>query len=317
MSYNIPRAPASHGPPFFEHTKGHYHFYSQETSDLMSSAWNSNIDPSLASSSSAREHPSQDINMSLQTSDVPLERFLQHHENHFMFDTDRMVHHPQGFPRDLNSSAAPIQSLPQAPAYQRLSSPCPSHDPTSTCSSARTPGPEIDSNWYDSQHSPMSQPQEFYFAQPSPYIGQGFPDWTGVPQSQTYPHQTGYPCVQMSQVQGLPDLQQEDATYDGLHEGYNSLELKLEYVVDPIHVKHECIPTTSSYHFDEGLGVSIKDEGSLSDDAVHPDTISEIDADGEDEDLEAEHIPEEPLSEDEYTPKSKRTSRRKPKTPTP
>jgi hypothetical protein len=312
MHFNTPRASASHGPPFFEDS----HYYSQETAAIIQTAWNENIDPLLQNSPISRENPSQEIKMSLQNQvPPPLERYLSHTENHFLYDPDRMQHHSRGLPHTLTRPAAPIHSLPQTPSH-RLTSPCPSHDPTSSCGSARTPGSETE--WQESQYSPMPYSRdEFYLPQTTSFIGQGFPEWTGIPH-QTFSQQNGFPCVQMSQIQGLPDLQPEEGMFESIDEGYNSIDMKNVYPMDDNqipHMKHEH-STRYSYQVDEGLGASIKDEGSLPDITAsqsHVDAMSEADADGEAEE-DIEPIPE-PVSDAEYTPKPSRTRKvRSPRT---
>ncbi|EHL01788.1 putative PR domain zinc finger protein 10 [Glarea lozoyensis 74030] len=97
--------------------------------------------------------------------------------------------------------------------------------------------------------------------------------------------------------------------YETIDEAYNSIEVKNVYSVSDnqiMHLKHEH-SIAYNYQIDEGIGASIKDEGSLPDVAPahsHLDAMSEADADGELEE-DTEVIPE-PLSDTEYTPKRSR-----------
>jgi hypothetical protein len=274
---------------------------------MIQTAWNENIDPLLQTSPASRKSSNEDIKMSLQNQIPPLETYLRHSENHFLFDTERMPHQFQVLPQSLNRPVAPTSALPQTPG-QRRSSPCLSHKPTSSCGSARTPDSEAE--WQEPQYSPIQYSREdFFMPQATSFIGHGFPEWSGAPQ-QTLSKPIGFPCVQMSQIQGMPDLQPEEMMYESIDEGYNSINTKNGYAMDDnqvIHLKNDQ-HITYNYQIDEGIGASIKGDGSLPDVAnsqSHTDDMSEADADGEsEEDVEA--IPE-PVSDEEYTPKRTRS----------
>lgn len=144
------------------------------------------------------------------------------------------------------------------------------------------------------------------------YLGQGFPDqWLGASQSQFFTQTTGYPCVNMSQVQVFADPQ--EVSWDA-EEGYAAMEMKADYGVqtDNRSIKVDSCP------IDEGLGDSIKSEGSpaASGSAHHDIELgSEMDAEGEEEDIEHNTITTEAPSDTEYSPRSTRTRKRRPSKP--
>lgn len=303
MEYNL-GCGSSQIPPFFNDSMSNSHFYSQEDSLDSQNTWMDNIDPELRSSS-RNQNDSPDSLMAWQRQPQPIDRFMFEPERNF-FTAGPLQHHPQGFPHGLNKPPAPISSLPQAPRV-RMASPGLSHELTSSCSSARSPGP--DAEWYNAQYSPQAQARDDYSVpMATSYLGQGFQDsWSGSPQffSQTYQ------CINLSQVQGIPDISPQEVTYEA-DEGYAAIELKAEYAMqtDSRNIKVDSYPT------DEGLGRSIKSGSPPESTSARQDidVTSEMDADGDDEEIDPDTIVaevEEP-SDTEYSPRSTRTRKRRP-----
>ncbi|KAH6674415.1 hypothetical protein B0J14DRAFT_40371 [Halenospora varia] len=308
MAYNLPSGSASQGPPFFTDNMASSQFYFQEDDLVVQNAYMDKIDPLLRAS-----RPSRSPQMGFQSQQAPIQRYMHQEERNF-FTTGPMQHHPQGFPHSLNRPQAPISTLPQAPQH-RMVSPTPSQDPTSTCSSARSPAPDLD--WYDVQYSPLAVPRDDYpVRNDTSFLGQGFQDlWSGAPQNQTYP-QLSFNGVNMSQIQGLPDP--EEVTFDAADEGFHAMEMKAEYEHQSQSKSslHSGTYIHNHYPIDEGLGTSIKDEASPADTSsthhsidVDVNNNSEIDAecDAEDEII----VADEHISDVEYTPKSTRTRKRR------
>ncbi|KAE9378343.1 hypothetical protein N431DRAFT_329622 [Stipitochalara longipes BDJ] len=113
-------------------------------------------------------------------------------------------------------------------------------------------------------------------------------------------------------------MPQEEACYDG-DEGYDEMAMKTEYTADIDNRMFKAEGGHSSYRYssDEGLGASIKDEGSPHESTIHvehveTDDLSDADADADgdiDQDSTIGVIG--PDDDDvEYTPKSTRTRKR-------
>ncbi|CAG8949969.1 hypothetical protein HYFRA_00004301 [Hymenoscyphus fraxineus] len=322
-SYNNHGSAFPGGPPFFQDTSI-CHFYTPENEAVIRRAWAESIDPILRSTQNIQDNSYQESKMPFQNQQRPLERFLDQTDNRVLLDHEQMQGFSQAYPQNLSKPSAPIQAVPQS-SRTRMISPCPSQEPSSTISSSASPGP--DPEWLsDSQYSPMIQPKDDFYFSPNgvtSFVGQGF-DWSGAGigqlPSNSYPRNTGIPCVNMSQIQGLPDLQPEEMIYEGGDEGYGALDMKNEYAVEVKQEQHHS--QAYQYHeIDEGIGASIKDEASPQASGSVQTHNSDIDAEGEDdedEDANDEEVEEEedpiqipePVSDTEYTPK--RTSRRKP-----
>lgn len=177
----------------------------------------------------------------------------------------------------------------------------------------------------------MAQPKDEFYTPPAanPFIGQDF-TFTGTcfAQLPSYRHNTGVACVNMNQIQAMPDFQPEEVAYEGADEGYATLDLKSDYAVETkneysVEMKQEHHHNNNAnyaYHeIDEGIGASIKDEASPQATGSTQTHHSDIDAEGEEEDdaseneldIDSEPIPiDDPLSDTEYTPK-RTSSRRK------
>ena len=124
--------------------------------------------------------------------------------------------------------------------------------------------------------------------------------------------------VQLSQIQAFSDMPAEEVCYDG-DEGYDEMALKTEYTteIDSRIFKAEGGHSAYRYPSDEGLGASIKDEGSPQNSTIHvehveADDLSDADADA-DGDIDQDSVTGVIGADDddvEYTPKSTRTRKR-------
>ncbi|RDL37641.1 uncharacterized protein BP5553_05074 [Venustampulla echinocandica] len=296
MAYNMPGSSATQGPPFFEEMMNASKLYTNDDYLLeVQNSWIENIDPLLRLPTQAQQV--------WQSQQEPLQRFMTQPERN-LFTAGPVHHHNQRLPQALNRPTAPISTLPQA-SRPRMTSPSPSQEQTSTtCSSARSPGPDMD--WYnEAQYSPMAQPRDDYsLPNATFYLGQAFPDpWARASEGQVFSLPQVYSCLQ--HIQGLPDLEPEEATFDP-DEGFSAIEVQPEYAieVDSGHLKNGI---TNDYPclVDEGIGTSIKDQSSpeatefpLS----QTDVSSEADADAEGED-DFELPIVDAISDPEYTPK--------------
>ena len=296
MAYNMPYG-AMHGPHFFNLANSQT--YPQEDLMDIQDSWMANIDPLLR----AQSHESS---MGWQQQQQPLQHYINQPERPLFTAPLR----PQVSLRGVNRHSDPISSLPQT-AHARMVSPSPSQEQTSTCSSARSPGAG-ENEWYqDNFYSPQSQ-DDYSLPNATSHMSQGLSDlWTDRPRSQAIPQISGYNCVNLSQVQGFADPQ--EVTYEA-DEGYNDMDMKAEYAAIELEnrsMKSQGLPASYRHSSDEGLGASIKDEGS----PQNAESINvDIDADAEaEEDPEADGdvIVAEAASDTEYSPKSSRSRKRR------
>jgi hypothetical protein len=204
-----------------------------------------------------------------------LQRFIQEPERTF-FSAAPLQTQPQGF-FDMTRPGAPISTLPRV-SQNRMSSPSPSQGAlTSTCSSALSPPAEND--WsQDNIFSPRMRGEELL---PMSQFGHSQQDFY-FEQLQTHGSH-----VQLSQIQGFSDMPAEEVCYDG-DEGYDEMALKTEYTteIDSRIFKAEGGHSAYRYPSDEGLGASIKDEGSPQNSTIHvehveADDLSDADADAD------------------------------------
>lgn len=270
----------------------------------ISASWQQNIDPLLRQVES-QNNP--EFCLSWQQPQ-PLQKWITEPER-ALFTAGPLPTRPQGFPRCLVRPTEGVPSLPKAP---RMTSPSFSQDLSSQCSSARSPGTEFD--LYSDSYYPLQE--EFLLPNSMSQFSQGLPDpWQDQPQIDMFPQIVGNSCVSLNQVQTFED--QQDAPFD--LEGYGNLGMKTEYI-DVDQTKPQQYNSFRLSPSDEGIGASIKDEGSPANTAtIYVDdasiTDADADADIEEEEEEEEIIPEDPVSDTEYSPKSTRTRKRQaPKT---
>jgi hypothetical protein len=277
-------------------------FFQDDLSGLDNS-WIDSIDPELRVQNQPQAPLSWQVQHQFQQQNQlqqPMQRFIQEPERTF-FSAAPLSIQSQGF---FN----PISTLPRV-SQNRMGSPSPSQGAlTSTCSSALSPPAEND--WsQDNIFSPQIQQEEL---QPMSQFSHSHPDlW--FEQFQPQGCRSTDPTVQLSQIQGFSDMAPE-VCYDA-DEGYDEMAMKTEYTADIDNRMFKAEGGHSSYRYpsDEGLGASIKDEGSPQNSTIHVDhdTFSDADADADAEgDIDGDVIVAEEPSDTEYTPKSTRTRKR-------
>ena len=274
-------------------------------------SWDNNLDPELRVPNQPQAPLSWQVQHQFQQQNQlqqPMQRFIQEPERTF-FSAAPLHTQPHGF-FDITRPGGPISTLPRV-SQNRLGSPSPSQGAlTSTCSAL---SPPAEHDWSpDTIFSPpmrgeelqnMSQfgpsQQDFYFEQFQPQGSH----------------------VQLSQIQGFSDMPAE-VCYDG-DEGYDEMAMKTEYTTD---IDNRMFKTEGGHAYrypsDEGLGASIKDEGSPQNSTIHvehveADDLSDADADA-DGDIDQDSVTGVIGADDddvEYTPKSTRTRKRAASTP--
>jgi hypothetical protein len=225
----------------------------------------------------------------------PIQRFIHEPERNF-FSATHLLNQLQGF-SGLNRPGAPI------------SSPSPYGAPTSSCSSALSPPTEND--WSQDSLFPHQIRDNHSFPQTMSQFGHGHPDlWF----AQFKPHSAHSidPCIQLSQIQAYSNMPPGEVTYGG-DEGYDEMAMKTEYdmEMDNRMLKTESGHSSYRYPSDEGLGASIKDEGSPQHSTIYMEHDAVSDADGDAEgDNDQDVLVAREVSDTEYTPKSTRTRKR-------
>ena len=291
MAYNNMPYGGMHGPQFYNLANSQP--YPQDEMMEIHESYLANIDPLL-------RPQTQQYPMEWQQQQQPLQHYINQPERPLFTAPLR----PEVSLHVANRQCDLISSLPQAPR-RRVVSPSPSQEQTSTCSSV-SPG-AVENEWYqDTFYSPQAL-EDYSLPNTTSHLSQGLADlWTDRPQSHAVP-QPGYNCVNLSQVQGFADPQ--EATFEA-DEGYDDMDMKAEYAA--IELENRCIkpqnlPVSYRHSSDEGLGSSIKDEGSPQDvDSI----IVDMDADAEAEDdteANGEAMVGGAASDTEYSPKSTRT----------
>jgi hypothetical protein len=295
MTYKLP---FQGGPPFFAENMSENGCYSQDHLNEIENAYFDNIDPLLRSQSYSA-NPS-DLYTPPQK---PLQRFIAEPERNY-FTADSLPARSYSYLGGMSRPSLPISSLPQAP---RGFSPSPSQDPTSSCTSAGSPG--IENEWYSDNFYSLQDQDGYSLPNATAHLGQGVADlWSSQTQPQSYGQLPGYHCVNMSQVQGFVDPQ--EGTFEA-DEGFDEMQTRLDYAIDEIHShkNQDSHPHYSSrYHSDEGIGSSIADATSPNTSTIHVDTHDEdADADADAEDV----VVAEEASDTEYNPKSTRARKRR------
>jgi hypothetical protein len=297
MAYNMPYG-TIHGPHFFDEM-ANSHIFPQEDMMEIQDSWMANIDPLLRAQT-------QESQVGWQQQQQPLQHYINQPER-LLFTAPLC---PQVPLRHISRHHDPISSLPQT-SRARMVSPSPSQELSSTCSSARSPG-AAESEWYqDNFYSPQAQ-NDCSLPNATSHMNQGLSDlWPGQPQAQAVPQISGYHCVNLSQVQGFADPQ--EVTYEP-DEGYIDMDMKAEYAAIELEnrgMKSQGIHTSYRHSSDEGLGASIKDEGSPQNvESINVDIDADAEAD-EDPEVEGDTIVAEAASDTEYSPKPTRTRKRR------
>ncbi|RFU32324.1 hypothetical protein B7463_g4025, partial [Scytalidium lignicola] len=214
---------------------------------------------------------------------------------------------PPQMPQNLTRRYGTVPSHPSLPCSKaRLNSPSPSQGFSESCSSARSPADEMEfcPDMYPSHHIITSH---YFPMSGSPNMHQPFPA--------VYSDS----CVNLSQVQGIPDAQ--EVTYDG---GEVSIDEVKEDCIEVETQGRKLEYTAREYAAsDSALGSSIHDAASPRSSGypqveVEIDSQSETnedldaDADGEDEIIVVDTGAEEDADDDtDYSPKSSRSHKRK------
>lgn len=190
-------------------------------------------------------------------------------------------------------------------------SPAPSQDlSTPTSSNARSPA--TDPEWYTDPYSAPQIHDDVSFPNDMFYLSQELETiCTGRPQMAGFAEQSGYPCVNLSQVQGFIDQEdfaesQDDAfESDDRYLDMDQNEFSIE--VDPRPLRADQIQTSSRRSFarNERLGVP-KELAS-----VQEQVPLHVAADGEGDLEDEDEIIEDEASDTDYTPKATRSSKRR------
>ncbi|KAM3076559.1 hypothetical protein ACMFMG_007366 [Clarireedia jacksonii] len=291
---------------FSQDVKPNLYSIHQEDYREVENAWITNIDPLLRQSQVDRS----DFQWRCEQEQQPLQRFITEPQLSAMNQFDRFS---PPFPKSLE----PVSALPQD-IRVRFGSPSTSQELSSDCSSTRSPGAENDL-YHEGYYS--SQGQDDYS---SPHVT----TWTQSLGSQTI-RPTGYPCVNLSDVQGFADLQ--EVTFEA-DEAYADMDMRTDFAMQSSESRVQSLhPSLVSSYRDEALGASIRDAASppqaISVQASNNDTVftsddDDIDAEGEpDDDIGAEAEDEiviPPIEDDEepsdtdYKPRSSYSSRKRP-----
>ncbi|PSS27581.1 hypothetical protein M430DRAFT_155867 [Amorphotheca resinae ATCC 22711] len=301
MEYNTPYGEESNGRPFPGCNTSNQQVYRRQDFMEVGQTWVETLDPLLYQGQIQNLH-----NPEWRQHQQPLQRFVNEPERAF-FTAGPLSSRPSVNRPDMNGSFEAVSSLPGATG-PRMASPSLSHELSSQCSSARSP--ETDPEWYsDTYYS--SQDQDYLSKlSGASHFPPGPPNvWVERPQTLFYPQDSVYSCVNMKQVQGLPDLQNATFAPD---EGYMETA-GTEYVIEvEPRVLTEGKQQAEHHHWyagDEGLGASIKDAESPQESVTTPvETDEDADADV---DAEYDAALDEEASDAEYTPKSTRTRKRR------
>lgn len=296
-----------------ENMHGDPSIYSQVQQAVTQDRWSNIIDPLLQV-----DCPDLYQSWQNQSHQPPLERYMDERQRTFFTTPAPAQLRESSLVFAGNLPSAPISTLPQSrtrtsltAVSNRLVSPAPSTDPNSV-SSAQSP-PATDNDWFHdfSYHSPLQASEDHsWAARANPSTA--FPEQWG---SQHYQQANGN-CVKLSQVQFYNDPQHD---FFGVDESYSS-QTGNHHSISMNDVKTEINTGAQSYPYpaDEGLGTSIKDQGSPDNTNVYQETddTSDLDADGEIEDTiivetVKEDEDEEAESDTEYRPKSTRTRQRR------
>ncbi|KAM0157566.1 hypothetical protein ACHAQE_005870 [Botrytis cinerea] len=316
-------------PPFFQENRSNPQSFRREDLMDIESSWIQNIDPLLRQS----QMGSPDFGYSQDIPQQPLQRFITE-PGRALFTTVPNMAHFDSCPRPPYRAFEPVSVYPQA-SRTRMISPSPSQELSSNCSSARSPATETD--WYhDGYYSSQGQ-DDYTLPNTSHATSQNFSDVWSPPQILSG-HPTGYPCVNLSDVQAFADPQEIKFETD---------ETYADYAIQASESGSHKLASHISHYRDEGLGSSIRDAASpqaVSIQASNNDntsTVSDanIDAEGDvdvetngeidtEAEIDSELLPqdgeveeEEEPSDTEYTPRPstrnprKRTSTAKPYSP--
>lgn len=254
-------------PPFFQENRSNPQSFRHEDLMDIESSWIQNIDPLLRQS----QMGSPDFGYSQDIPQQPLQRFITE-PGRALFTTVPNMTHFDSCPRPPYRAFEPVSVYPQA-SRTRMISPSPSQELSSNCSSARSPATETD--WYhDGYYSSRGQ-DDYTLPNSSHATSQNFSDIWSPPQILSG-HPTGYPCVNLSDVQAFADPQEIKFETD---------EAYADYAIQASESGSHKLASHIPHYRDEGLGASIRDAASpqaVSIQASNNDntsTVSDADAD--------------------------------------
>ncbi|KAF7929700.1 hypothetical protein EAE99_004604 [Botrytis elliptica] len=265
-------------PPFFQENRSNPQSFRHEDLMDIESSWIQNIDPLLRRS----QMGSPDFDYRQDLPQQPLQRFITE-PGRALFTTVPAMSHFDSFSRPPHRAFEPVSVYPQA-SRTRMISPSPSQELSSNCSSARSPATETD--WYhDGYYSSQGQ-DDYTLPNTSHTTSQNFSDlWTSPQILSGQP--TGYPCVNLSDVQAFADPQEIKFETD---------ETYVDYAIQASESGSHKLASHISHYRDEGLGASIRDAASpqaISIQASNHDNTStisnadiDIDAEGDDVDID-------------------------------
>ncbi|KAF5877082.1 putative transcription factor c2h2 protein [Botrytis fragariae] len=256
-------------PPFFQENRSNPQSFRHEDLMDIESSWIQNIDPLLRQS----QMSSPDFEYRQNLPQQPLQRFITE-PGRALFTTVPTMTHFDSFSRPPHRAFEPVSVYPQA-SRTRMISPSPSQELSSNCSSARSPATETD--WYhDGYYSSQGQ-DDYTLPNISHTTSQNFSDiWTSPQILIGQP--TGYPCVNLSDVQAFADPQEIKFETD---------ETYVDYAIQASESGSHKLVSHISHYRDEGLGASIRDAASpqaISIQASNNDntsTISDADVDAQ------------------------------------
>ncbi|KAB8294846.1 hypothetical protein EYC80_006807 [Monilinia laxa] len=236
-------------PPFFQENRSDPQSFCHEDLMDIDSSWMKNINPLL------RQSQIGSSNFNYQNlPQQPLQRFITEPGRAF-FTTGPTIKHFNSFSRTLSRAFEPIGVYPQA-SRTRMISPSPSHELSSNCSSVRSPGAETD--WYnDGYYSSQSQ-DDYTLPNTHSTTSQSFSDLWTQPQNRSS-LSTGYPCVNLSDVQGFADPQEIKFEAD---EEYTDMDMRTDYAIQASESHGHKLACPIAHYRDEGLGASIRDADS-------------------------------------------------------
>ncbi|THV52119.1 hypothetical protein BGAL_0088g00070 [Botrytis galanthina] len=276
MSYdNLPYSTME--PPFFQENRSNPQSFRHEDLMDIESSWIQNIDPLLRQS----QVGSPDFDYRQDLPQQPLQRFITE-PGRALFTTVPAMSHFDSFSRPPHRAFEPVSVYPQA-SRTRMISPSPSQELSSNCSSDRSPATETD--WYhDGYYSSQGQ-DDYTLPNTSHTTSQNFSDvWTSPQILSGQP--TGYPCVNLSDVQAFADPQEIKFETD---------ETYVDYAIQASESGTHKLASHISHYRDEGLGASIRDATSpqaISIQASNNDntsTISNADIDAKGDDFNINH----------------------------
>ncbi|TGO21948.1 hypothetical protein BPAE_0192g00160 [Botrytis paeoniae] len=231
-------------PPFFQENRSNPQSFRHEDLMDIESSWIQNIDPLLRQS----QMGSPDFDYRQDLPQQPLQRFITE-PGRALFTTVPTMTHFDSFSQPPHRAFEPVSVYPQA-SRTRMISPSPSQELSSNCSSARSPATETD--WYhDGYYSSQGQ-DDYTLPNTSHTTSQNFSDIWSPPQILSR-QPTGYPCVNLSDVQAFADPQEIKFETD---------ETYVDYAIQASESGSHKLASHISHYRDEGLGASIRDAAS-------------------------------------------------------